>query len=497
MKTEKNKTRKTRGLLPVFYLVSLILYLFTGCEQVPPDSRVVEVYLGFTPAPRTPPDDAIPIESAADLAKIGKVTGYPLNKSYRLTRSITVTGWTPLAQNIPFQGAFYGDGRTITIQSGKGGLFSQMKEATVYDLALDITATVSGGNLGGVANYVERSWIEGCTAEVTLTLNGTGHNASAGGIAGFIRNGTTVKDCRAYGSVILNSGEADGLMVYAGGVVGYSGTALAGSNESYCRIEKSRWTGSGSKVRASGGYPYAGGVVGYNYTGAVVARCWADGTVTASGGNLPYAGGVAGYNSRIGKKTGAPATIENCYSTATVRAVSASKFALGGGIAGANAAGAFITKCYATGLVSVTVSGSGADETGGTIGVMTAANAGGIAGAQYVADSFANSIRNPAITACAALNSGIIGTDTGAGAVWNIFRVAGAGYPVEQDVGVFTGNIAWTEMAIPGRIGDTANNANEKDGANCAAAPDQSTFENMGWDFSGVWRMDGVYPGLR
>lgn len=494
----KDRTGKTRGLFPVFYLVSLIFYLFAGCEQSPPENRVVEIDLGFTPAPRTAPDDAIPIGSAADLKKIGIVTGYPLNRSYKLTQSITVTGWTPLAQNVAFRGAFYGEGRTITIASGTGGLFNEMEEATVYDLAVSITATADGGNLGGIANYAARSWIENCTAQVALVLNGTGHNASAGGIAGFMRNGTTVKDCRAYGSVTLNSGAADGFMVYAGGIAGYSGTALAGSSESYCRIERSRWTGGGSTVTVSGGYPYAGGVVGYNYTGAAVARCWAEGTVTASGGNLPYAGGVAGYNSRVGKKTGTPATIENCYSTAAVRAVSASKLALGGGIAGANAAGALVTKCYATGTVSVTVSGNGTDDTGGSVGVMTAASAGGIAGAQYVADSFANSVRNPAITACAALNSGITGTDSaGAGAVWNIYRIAGAGTSGD-DTGVFTGNTAWSGMAVAHHTGAVASGADGKDGADCAAAtPAQPVFETMGWDFNSVWRMDGGYPELR
>jgi hypothetical protein len=474
-----------------FYLGSLIFYV-AGCEQNPPENREVVIDLGFQPAPRTPPDDAIEIGSAADLAKIGEEeTGYSLEKSYKLTRSITVTGWMPLAQNNPFQGAFYGQGKTITIESGAGGLFHLMKEATVYDLAVDITATARGGYLGGIANYVERSWIEGCTAVVDLTLNGTGHNASAGGIVGFMRNGTTVKDCRAYGSVTLNSGLEDGLMVYAGGLAGYSGTALAGSSESYCRIEKSRWTGSDSTVTASGGYPYAGGVVGYNYTGAVVSRCWAEGAVTAYGGNLPYAGGVAGYNSRIGKKTGTPATIENSFATATVTAVSTSMVALGGGIAGANGAGALISKCYATGTVSVTVAGSGTSNIGGSVGVMTAANAGGIAGAQYVSDLG----RAPTITSCAALNSGITGTDSaGSGAAWNICRIAGAGIS-DSDTGVFTNNIAWQDMSVtPARA--VTPNANGKDGADCAAKPAQSAYS--GWDFSGVWQMgeDG-YPVQR
>jgi hypothetical protein len=488
--TRRDKTGKTRGLPLLFCLLPLVFYL-PSCEQHSPERREVVIDLRFQPASRTPPDDAIEIGSAADLSNIGREgTGYTLDKSYKLTRSITVTGWTPLAQNVPFQGAFYGGDKTITIKSGTGGLFNWMKEATVYDLAVDIRAAASGGNLGGIANYVERSWIEGCTAEVDLTLNGTGHNASAGGIAGFMRNGTTVKGCRAYGSLTLNSGTADGFMVYAGGIAGYSGTTLAGSGESYCLIEKSHWGKSTSTVTVQGGYPYSGGIVGYNYTGAVVSRCWAEGTVTASGGRLPYAGGVAGYNSRVGKKTGTPATIENCYSTADVSAVSDSKAALAGGIVSANAAGALISKCYATGVVTAQVTGSGTSNIDNSIGPMIAASAGGIAGAQYVFDL----TWPPTITSCAALNTVLSGMDKAAGAAWNIYRVAGAGDP-SADTGVFTNNIAYSGMTGDHlATGDKA--ANAKNGADCAAKPDESAY--AGWDFINVWRMgiDG-YPVLR
>lgn len=485
-----------QGVYRAAMLMALVVVIMVGngCEQQPSGNRVIEIDLGFQPAPRTPPDDAIEIGSAADLAKIGKVQGYPLNRPYKLTSSITLTNWTPLAQNVPFQGAFYGGGKTITITSGAGGLFAQLKEATVYDLAVDVTAAASSGHIGGVAAYVERSWIEGCTARVNLALTATSHNASAGGIAGFMRNCTTVKDCRASGAVTLTSSLGEGLMVYAGGLVGYSGTALAGSSESYCRIEKSRWTGGGSTVTAQGGYPYSGGVAGYNYTGAVVSRCQAEGTVTANGGNLPYAGGIAGYNSRVGKNTGAPAAIENCYSTATVQSTSASKAALAGGIAGANAAGALISKCYATGAVTCRVAGSGTSDLGDSIGPALAANAGGIAGAQYVSDTG----RNPTITACAALNASIAGEESASGAAWNVYRIAGAGYPAEQDSGAFANNIAWAALPVTNHTGTVTSDANGRDGADTmSATPGQSVYAALGWDFSGVWRMNGSYPVLR
>jgi hypothetical protein len=50
--TRKGRTGKTRDLLPVFYLLSLILYLFAGCEQQAPENRneVLPVYRIFANA---------------------------------------------------------------------------------------------------------------------------------------------------------------------------------------------------------------------------------------------------------------------------------------------------------------------------------------------------------------------------------------------------------------------------------------------------------------
>jgi hypothetical protein len=472
--------------------VAVFVVVAGGCEQNAPDSQRTLADTAFQPAQRTPPGNAIGIATADDLAKIG-TTGYPLTRAYKLTADIEVEDWMPLANDgKPFQGAFYGEGHAITIKSGTGGIFAQMKEATVYNLTVNVTATAEGGNIGGIAGYVERSRIEDCTAAVTLTLNGTGHNASAGGIAGFMRNWTTVINCAASGSVNLASVTTDGFMVYAGGIAGYSGTALAGSGESYCRIEKSNWNGT---VTATGGYPYAGGIAGYNYTGARITRCCSEGTVKATGGNLPYAGGVAGYNSRVGKKTGTPATIDNCYSKAVVTAISSSKVALAGGIAAANAAGASISKCYSIGTVDVTVTGNGTDDIGGSTGVMTAASAGGIAGAQYVSDEGIN----PTIASCAALNPTIAATAIGSGAEWNICRIAGAGTD-GNDTGVFTDNTASSGMTItPARATESwAKTADGKDGENTEAKPGQAVYEGMGWDFSVIWKMDtGGYPVLR
>jgi hypothetical protein len=348
--------------------------------------------------------------------------------------------------------------------------------------------------VGGIAGFAERSLINNCTAVVNMTVTGHAHNSSAGGIVGTMLDYTTVRNCAASGTVTLNGTGADsegaGLMVYAGGVVGYSGNGETNGKASGCLIMRSQWTGG--TVSASSGYPYAGGVVGYNYSGARTAQCSSAGTVTATGENLPYAGGVAGYNSGyVTDNPGTVSLIDNCYSAATVTAVSTSKAALAGGIAGANALRAYISKCYARGEVTATVAGNG-DNIGGSAGVMIAANAGGIAGAQY----FEN---NPVIQYCAALNSSVTGAETpgSSGVAWNVYRIAGAGDGT-HNTGVFDNNIAYSGMtgdhlATDNKAGNTKNGAD-----NAAAKPAQEVFTGMGWDFNGVWQMaaDG-WPGLR
>lgn len=468
---------------------------FAACEQMPPE-QPASAQTPAAPAPREAPEDAIPIATAEDLKNIGKAAaGLPLNRPYVLTADITVSGWTPIANGTkPFTGAFYGDGRTITITSGTGGLFGSLKEAAVYDLTVNITAAKTGGALGGIAGTVTKSWIEDCTVTAALTMTATGHNNSAGGIAGTMGNYAVVRNCTASGTITLTApmtgaDASSTLMVYAGGIAGYSGTpGLAGDGVSGCLIEGSSWSGA---VSAASGYPYAGGIVGYNYTGAMVKRCSSSGTVTASGGNLPYAGGVAGYNSGYAQSVETPSRIENSYSTATVKAVSTSRAALAGGIAGANAAGAVITRCYAAGAVTASVDASGAANLGGSIGVMTAANAGGIAGAQYVTRTVP-----PAIEDCAALNSSITGASGTSGAAWNIYRIAGAG-DTGSDTGTLTNNAAWSGLPVPNHAEAWDKSANGKDGADCEQHPAQSAYTALGWDFSGVWQMSGAYPALR
>jgi hypothetical protein len=246
-------------------------------------------------------------------------------------------------------------------------------------------------------------------------------------------------------------------------------------------IEQCRYL-SGT-VYCENAYPYAGGVIGYHYTGSEVRQSSsaAGVTVRAKGSRLPYAGGVTGYISGAAK-------VLDSYSHATVLAEAPeSKQALAGGVAGATAKPSLLSRCYATGAVTAKINGAGTADMGGSLGVRSAANAGGISGSLYFA--------NPKVEKSAALNVSVSGIDIASGGTLYVYRIGGLsdldGEPVVEN------NIAWSGMPVSG--GSVASKgANGEDGADCAAKPEQGAYTALGWDFSGVWKMgaDG-YPGLR
>jgi hypothetical protein len=64
---------------------------------------------------------SITVNSAADLAKIGKDSGYPLNGKYSLGSDLALADWTPIGTAAePFAGTFNGNNRTLAI-TGSGG----------------------------------------------------------------------------------------------------------------------------------------------------------------------------------------------------------------------------------------------------------------------------------------------------------------------------------------------------------------------------------------
>ena len=382
--------------------------------------------------------------------------------------------------------------KTTSYPLYSGGLVGYLKNGKITGSS-SATEVESEGQVGvfggGILGYASGSMtVSVCESTGDITVKAGTHNSSAGGIVGYIlgTNDSTVSGCSASGDISLTPAtgrEITQLMFYCGGVVGYAGNGTADMGDverTGALVERCAYLGG--EVYCQNAYPYAGGVIGYNYTGSEVRESYAAAaaTVTADGSRLPYAGGVAGYISGA-------ARVLDCYSNAAVNAVSTSKQALAGGVAGATAKPSLLSRCYATGAVTATINGSGTADMGGSLGVPSAANAGGISGSIYYA--------NPIVEKCVALNVSVSGIDTGSGGVLKVYRIGGlstldGGGPILDD------NRAWSDMPVTGgAVSDKG--LDRQDGEDCAAQPAQSLYEGLGWDFSNVWRMSGGYPALR
>jgi hypothetical protein len=359
-----------------------------------------------------------------------------------------------------------------------GGITGYARNTVIRNCSSAVTLeniTTAGGSTGGIAGYGAGGIVIGdCRSSGGISAGASGFNASAGGIVGSIRDNklaSQVTRCTASGSVSLTetkSGAPIGWMFYCGGIIGYAGngTAATGNNTGGAVCAQNSYTGP--LVYCKTAYPYAGGVIGYNYTGSTVSESYAQGAVKAEGENLPYAGGVAGYVS-------AGALVTNSYSTAGVEAASASKQALAGGVSGAAAKNGVVSKCYAAGDVTAVIDGGSSAGMGGSLGVPSAANAGGITGALY--------FESPRVEFCAALNASVTGKDTTTGGELKVYRVAG------KTDGSLADNAASPSMTLTG--GNAADRGGEgQDGADIdAAKPVQAVFESMGWDFDTVWKI--------
>ena len=384
--------------------------------------------------------------------------------------------------------------KTTSYPLYSGGLVGYLKNGKITESA-SAAAVESEGQVGvfggGILGYGSGSlMISACAHTGNITVKAGTHNSSAGGIVGYIlgTNDSTVSGCTAQGDISLTPAtgrEETQLMFYCGGVVGYAGNGTADMGEverTGALVEKSRYLGG--TVYCENAYPYAGGVIGYNYTGSEVRESYsaASATVVAKGSRLPYAGGVAGYISGAAK-------VIDSYSRAAVTAETPeSKQALAGGVAGATAKPSLLSKCYSTGAVTAKINGSGTSDMGGSLGVPSAANAGGISGSIYYA--------NPKVEKSVALNVLVSGVDTGSGGTLKVYRIGGlssldGGGPTLDD------NMAWSGMPVTGGA-VSEKGLDKQDGADCAAKPVQSVYVGLGWDFSTVWRMgtDG-YPALR
>jgi hypothetical protein len=175
----------------------------------------------------------------------------------------------------------------------------------------------------------------------------------------------------------------------------------------------------------------------------------------------------------------------------------------GGGIVGQNQVCATVRRCYSIAAVSVSAAagakGSASQQGLGGIAGFNAPEATEATGTQGTGGSGVG-----LVTKCVALNVSLAST----GGFERVDRIAGDDYGIgdpskdsgeDKVTGDEIDNYAWNAMpvSINGAEFVSAVGANRRGGADCAAKPGQTFYENLTWDFVSVWKMGSEgYPEL-
>lgn len=241
----------------------------------------------------------------------------------------TPTEWTFIGCDYEeaYSGTFDGAGHTIQGVycndqiKGRAGLFGYVNGATIKDIK--------------VTGYIK-----------TYGL--------AGGIAAYIRGGTSITDCVNAATVI--AGDTRGYSPSAGGIVGCS------ERKQQNQITDCINTGTVKVIVPDGDYSSAGGILGQAINCTLISNCSNFGPI--SGGRLEnatskksYVGGIVGYI--------VSTTVSDCYNTGTVTDTVNPEAQIGGIIGCLNSMTSHLANSYNVGSVTA---------------ASTAATLGGVAG---------------------------------------------------------------------------------------------------------------------
>ena len=239
-----------------------------------------------------------------------------------LTADIDLAGyqWTPIGvSSYVYAGAFDGQGHTVKNLSVKdtaySGLFGQAKgqisNVTVEGQIQTGTKTAAGGIVGYLNNgtVAEPAKISNCISRVDITSDSVSTGANVGGIAGYSNAtsaiNTTIENCISYGTLKADQGGS------VGGILG----SMSG-----CNITIQNCTNYGDITAKN----YVGGILGaYNQSyvrdpANKILNCYNAGAVSGQ----QYVGGIVGYF-KGNKSSNATGEATGCYSAGRVSAANA------------------------------------------------------------------------------------------------------------------------------------------------------------------------------
>ena len=253
----------------------------------------------------------------------------------------TPTEWTFIGRDFDeaYSGTFDGAGHTIQGVycndqiKGRAGLFGYVNGATIKDIK--VTGYIKTyGLAGGIAAYIRGGTsITDCVNAATVIAGDTrGYSPSAGGIVGYSEREqqNQITDCINTGivrAIAMNDNDS-----YAGGILGESVNSTLISNcSNFGPISGGRLENATSKIS------YVGGIAG-RITLTTVSDCYNAGVVTDTANPEPTLGGIVGI-------LDGTTSLVNSYNVGSVTATSTT--ATLGGVAGSvSRYNNTITNCY-------------------------------------------------------------------------------------------------------------------------------------------------------
>jgi hypothetical protein len=375
-----NKIIPKRAALAAFALTTALM--FVSCEQPPGtipsinDEKIL-----------TYPDDAIFINSQADMANIGVVETHPLTGTYVLASDITLENWTPIGDAAkPFHGVFDGNRKTITLTSfadtavaGRAylGIFGyakgmpsrkvKIKDLTIISSVDAVSNMATGQAVGLAAAYANLAEIDNITLSGNFTFKAE-KTVYVGGVVGHINgNGTALKNCNSSMVMDIKPGFGSPLVTGMANSFSFVG-GFAGLFTNAAGIENCHNTGAvsgiGDHIAAS--QVLAGGIAGGSFYGysAVFQGYVQDSSSTGNikvgaRGSWPMAGGIAGVICGGNGTKENSTRIERCRASGTITVAdvlektNTSQWPYLGGIVGYVYYGAWVSQCYFNGKVIV------------------------------------------------------------------------------------------------------------------------------------------------
>lgn len=252
--------------------------------------------------------DPFQISTADDLNVLSYVSDDDIMRSsaYVQTADIDLTGvaFTPISTlDIPFTGTYDGGGHVISnlnvsTEGANAGLFGYLRDATVKNIDIQSATVNAGANYAGaVAGVLNGGSIIGCRVDENSVI--TAAARGAGGIVGFVRNGT-IDRCASHACMTAGTD-------IAGGIAGYLNTNAATQEILVinCTFEPVYKNGkmAAATLQTSETNAYMGGIAGSAYAtdgmGKVsIVNCYAYPlemrSTQASGTKVNYIAGIVG-----------------------------------------------------------------------------------------------------------------------------------------------------------------------------------------------------------